>query len=157
MEIFGIVLDPLWIWLAAGLALLMLELATGSLFLLWPALAALAMAGVMVAAPDLSLAVQFTAFALLGVVLTLIGRTYFQLRPLRRGSDRPDLNDRAAQLVGQRVSALAAFEGGSGPVKLQDSQWNARLADEAPDGSIAPGASLRVVRVEGATLIVEPT
>lgn len=154
IEFEGMAIAAYWVWLGAGLILMFLELATGSLFLLWPAVAALVFAAVAYLAPGLPLAVQFAAFAVLTLALTWLGRSYFRISPANLSSDRPLLNQRGAQLAGRIVTALSGFENGQGEVRLDDSQWAARLAD--PSKAVAAGATLKVVSVDGATLVVEP-
>lgn len=144
-----------WWWLAAGLVLVFLELSTGTLFLLWPGVSALIFAAVVAFYPDMSLAAQLTLFAALAVVLTLVGRSYFKLRPITGASDKPLLNRRGAQLVGRRVSAVGPFTNGYGAVRVDDGQWSARL--EQGDGAGVSGGSAMVIRaVEGSTLVVAP-
>lgn len=155
LEIFGFHVDAYWVWLGVGLLLTILELATGSLFLLWPAVSALIFALVTYLAPGIPVAGQLFGFAALGIALTFVGRSYFRMKPANAQTDRPLLNRRGAQLAGRQVRALAAFEGGQGAVRLDDSQWAARLADPQA-GAVGEGATLRIVAVEGSTLVVEP-
>lgn len=144
-----------WWWLAVGLVLIFLELSTGTLFLLWPGVAALIFAAVVAVYPAMSLALQLTLFAALAVILALIGRSYFKLRPATGLSDRPLLNRRGAQLVGRRVSALGPFTNGYGSVQVDDGQWSARLESGGGE-AIAAGAPMVVKELDGATLVVEP-
>lgn len=152
VDVFGFSIAASWIWFGAGLLLVILELSTGSLFLLWPGVAALLFALVTWLAPGLGVEMQLFGFAFVAVALTIIGRNYFRLKPANMDSDRPLLNMRGAQLVGRTVQAVAPFEGGQGYVRLDDSQWFARADATAV---ISEGASLRIVSVEGSTLIVE--
>ena len=60
-----------------------------------------------------------------------------------------NLNRRAHALVGQTFTLEAPIVDGSGRIRVGDSSWRVT-------GPSAPaGASVRVVRVEGATLVVE--
>lgn len=147
--------DALWVWLGIGLVLILAELMTGSLFLMWPGLAALIMALIAVLAPPMPLAGHLALFAALAVALAFLGRGVRHRLSAARISDRPLLNQRGAQLVGRRVVALSAFENGQGPVRLGDSQWAARLEGQRFD-AVAEGAALVVKEVEGATLVVAP-
>lgn len=152
-------LDAEWIWLGAGLLLLILELATGSLFLLWPGIAALCVAAIAYLAPGLAVHIQLLIFAAIAVATTYLGRGYFKGRVGAAVSDRPLLNRRGAQLEGRRVWAIAAFDHGEGRVRLGDSQWSARLDSQDAAGGPAPvaeGAPLTILRVEGSVLIVAP-
>lgn len=153
VDVFGFALAASWVWFAAGLLLLLLEVLTGSLFLLWPGVSALLFALITWLLPDLSTAAQIFGFAAVAVALTFIGRSYFQLKPANQASDRPLLNRRGAQLVGRRVLAVSEFENGQGYVKLDDTQWLARTEEAF---AITSGAALKIVRVDGSTLVVEP-
>lgn len=152
-------IDAYWIWLGVGLVFLILELLTGTFFLIWTGLAALALALLAYLAPALAVHWQLVVFAVIAVVTTYLGRTYLRGLFGQRATDRPTLNRRSDQLAGRSVVAIDAFVGGEGRVRLGDSQWAARL-EPAPSGLapaiIAAGDALTILRIEGATLIVAP-
>jgi membrane protein implicated in regulation of membrane protease activity len=134
-------------WFGLGLVLLVAELATGTTYLLWPAVAAW-LAGLILLFVPLALPAQLTIFAAATLVATLTGRSYLKGRLLGGGGD-PLMNDRALQLVGARVVAVGVFEHGYGRVRLGDSEWRGASPD-----AIGPGDALVVTSVEGATLHV---
>ena len=140
---------PHWWWVGAAATLFLVEITTMSLFLLWPGLAALAVAAIVYVAPDASVALQLGLFALIALVLTVAGRPWAEATRAN-ATDRPHLNQRARQLIGRRVSAEQDFAALGGSVRLDDSLWAARL--EA--GSARAGDVLVVRAVEGSTLIV---
>lgn len=144
-----------WWWLGLALALIGVEMATLSLFLLWPGIAAALTAALAFLHPTTPPAAQIVVFAFLSMALIVAGRRYFRNGAAGELSDRPMLNNRAAQLVGRRVSALGAFEHGEGAVRLDDGQWAARLAPGASE-AIVDGDALVINAVDGATLIVSP-
>lgn len=155
LELFGQQITPAMAWLAAGLALLLLEVTTGTLWMLWPGLAALVFAIVAALFPELAAPVQLILFAATAAALTVLGQRYLKSRVGGRASDRPELNDRAAQLIGRHVTLIGRFENGYGAVRLDDGQWNARL--QTGDGhDVAPGAHLKIIAVEGVSLVVAP-
>ena len=131
------------LWLAAGLVLLLLEMALPGVLLMWLGLAALG-TGLLVHLLDPGFAVQVVAFAVLAAAAIAVG-----LR-IRRPAPATTLNTPAAGLVG-REALVIGFEGTHGRVRVGDSDWSARLAHgtEAP----APHVHLRVVGVDGTTLI----
>lgn len=151
LSLFG---HPAWVWLALGLGLLILELATGTLFLLGPGIAALLVAAV-VAVIGFSTTGQLIVFAALAVALTVAGRSQRVRDALQKGSDRPLLNRKADQLVGRKVVASEPFEGGEGAVRLNDTRYLARLQDGRSD-EIDVGATLEIRDVQGVILIVAP-
>lgn len=152
-------LDAAWIWFGVGLALIILELLTGSLFLIWISFGALIVAAVLYFEPGLAIHWQLILFAVTAVTSTYLGRTYLRGLFGREASDRPMLNRRGEQLVGRTVWAIENFAKSDGRVRLGDTQWNARLrplqSGLAPP-VIAKDDALVIVAVEGATLIVDP-
>lgn len=147
-----------WVWLIVGSAFLIIELLTGTTFLLWPGFGAILFAGVVYAAGPLSLGAQIASYAAMSVALAVVGRTYLKIRPDQRPSERPELNDRAAQLIGRRVVAAETFTAGSGAVTVGDTRYRARVETPAGDGAdeIRAGAVLEIRAVDGALLVVAP-
>ena len=136
-------------WLILGVLLLVLEVVTGTTYILWPAVAAL-IVGVIVFILPLAWEMQFLLFFILSAILLVVGHKY--VRPKMKGGEPSDLNDRARTMVGMRVKAVADFETGLGRVQVGDTQWRASIVD----GNPAAGAELRVLSVKGTTLQVEP-
>lgn len=136
-------------WLILGIVLLVLEVVTGTTYILWVATAAL-IVGVLSFIFPMGWPVQLFLFFALSVLLLFLGHKYF--RKAINGDENSDLNDRAKTMVGMRVKAVADFETGQGRVQVGDSQWRASMAD----GDAASGDELRVVEVKGTTLIVTP-
>ncbi|MEM7729667.1 MAG: NfeD family protein [Pseudomonadota bacterium] len=139
-----------WHWLILGVVLLGLELLTGSTYILWPAVSALAVGVLLFIAPGLGWEMQMLLFFLLSVATLILGRTHLQR--LVKGGEPSDLNDPGLAMIGRQVRAVSDFSGTEGRVSVGDTQWSARL--EA--GTAAAGDLLRVRAVQGATLIVEP-
>lgn len=136
-----------WHWFVLAVILIVLEVTTTTGFLLGIAFAALALAGVLYALPELSWDWQFLSFGVLSVVLTLGYRAYF--RSVNNATDNPLLNDRAAQMMG-KTFLLSVELDRSGADMIGDTRWTLRSA-----GRINKGARVRVVGVEGMVLIVE--
>jgi membrane protein implicated in regulation of membrane protease activity len=71
----------------------------------------------------------------------------------RRRGEEPDaatgLNDRGRQLIGKVVRLDATMTGGEERIRVGDSSW--RIT--GPE--LLAGSEVRIVRVEGATLVVE--
>lgn len=138
---------PLWVWLGIGAALLAVEVATGSGWLLWPAASA-GVTGLVAKGLGLDLAEALLVFALLTIASTLLARRYL---PRSLTSHAHDINDNVARLVGHHGKAVHAFKGRAGRVFIDGKEWAAEL-DE--DESLAAGARVEVVRVHGARLVV---
>jgi membrane protein implicated in regulation of membrane protease activity len=133
---------PMWTWLAVGAALLALETATGSGYLLWPAVAA-GMVAVMTLAVHLGAPLEAVVFSVLTIAMTVLARRYWPPRPRHHGHD---MNDRGARLIGRFGETVGPFAGGQGRVFVDGAEWTAELEDDEPD-PIAPGARVRVVEV----------
>jgi len=139
--------NPFWVWAAAGAALLAVEIATGSGWLLWPA----ASAGV-VAILSLVLPMDWLQatglFAVLTIVSTFAARRFMKRL---RGHTGHDINDNVARLVGHHGKAVGAFAGRAGRVFIDGKEWAAELDD---GGAVEAGAEVEVTGVAGARLRV---
>lgn len=136
-------------WGLLGLGLVALELVTGTTYILWPAVAALAMSAWVFFLP-LSWEMQFILFFVLSTLLLVVG--HFYLKPLMKSGEPSDLNDPGRTMLGRRVVAFTDFENGHGRVTVGDTQWKA--STDAVDPKT--GDALVITEVAGATLIVEP-
>lgn len=136
-------------WIVLGVVLLILEVLTGTTYILWPAAAAL-LVGFLVFILPLGWQMQLLLFFILSTALMFIGHHY--IRPKMKGGEPSDLNDRARSMVGMRVRAIADFETGRGRVQVGDTQWRASM----DQGDALAGDELRVISVKGTTLNVEP-
>jgi len=130
-------------WLVLGLILLTAEMATGTTYLLWPAVAAFLTALVALVGATNWIA-DMGIFAVLVIGLTAFGRPLVQRWRQERAAD--GLNERAAALIGVRGEVLS-FANGVGAVRIADTQWRA-VSEE----TLGPGDAVEVVAVEGVTL-----
>lgn len=130
-------------WLVLGLVLLIAEMASGTTYLLWPAVAAFITALISLAGATGWLA-DISMFAVLVIALTWFGRPLVE-RWKKEGA-ASGLNERSAALIGAR-GVIANFANGVGSVKVQDTIWRA-VSDEA----LEPGQAVVVDSVDGATL-----
>jgi hypothetical protein len=133
-------------WLILGLALLIAEMASGTTYLLWPAVAAFVTACVAWIAPTDWIA-EMAIFAVLVVALTAFGRPI--VRRWRSEGAASGLNERATALIGVHA-VVTEFANGVGSVQVQDTIWRA-VSDEA----LGAGQAVVVAGVSGATLTVK--
>lgn len=143
---------PFWYWWVLAAALLIIEIATGTTYFLWPAAAA-AVTGVADLWPlDGDWRAQLVLFAVVTVLLTIFATP--RVRPLlQKGQeDHLTLNERGAQKIGRRAVVEEAFVSGAGRVRLGDTVWAAEGEGAA---SFAKGEEVEIVRVDGARLIVK--
>ena len=136
-----------WAWVVLGLVLVGGEMLAPGVFLLWFGLAAL-LTGVVVGLAGIAWQGALLVFAAFAVACVLAGRAI-----TRRRSDEPDvaagLNDRGRQLIGKVFRLEATMTGGEGRIRVGDSSWRVT----GPE--LLAGTDIRVVRVDGATLVVE--
>ncbi|CAN5122092.1 NfeD family protein [soil metagenome] len=136
-----------WGWVILGLVLIGGEVLAPGIFLIWLGLAAL-LTGAVVGITDIGWQVAALVFAGFSLVSVFAGRLL-----TRRRGEEPDaatgLNDRGRQLIGKVFRLDATMTGGEGRVRVGDSSW--RIT--GPE--LLAGSEIRVVRVEGATLVVE--
>jgi inner membrane protein len=136
-----------WIWLILGMVLMGLEMLAPGMFLIWLGLAALA-TGVIAGLAGLGWQAASLLFAMLAVLAVIAGRRVMAARAANDPAST--LNDPARRLVGQQFRLDRPLIGGEGQLKVGDSVW----AVTGPD--MVAGAQVKVLRVEGSTLIVGP-
>lgn len=117
-----------WHWLILGVVLLILEIMGASGFLVGLALASLTLAGLVAVGLIESWQFQLLAFAVLGMLLTVLYWKVF--RRFNSRSDDPRLNDRAAQMIGRRLTLDSDIDNGQGRVQIGDTFWKVS-ADQA--------------------------
>ncbi|MBQ0823983.1 NfeD family protein [Microvirga terrae] len=136
-----------WAWIILGVVLIGIELLAPGSFFLWLGLAAVA-TGLLDAVLGLSWQAAALLFALLSVGAVILGRY------VTRSKTQPDaaaapLNQRGQSLVGRVFTLETPIKDGEGRIRVDDSSWRVTGADRFA------GAKVRVVRVEGATLVVD--
>jgi membrane protein implicated in regulation of membrane protease activity len=114
---------------------------------MWFGLAA-AVTALIAFAFDVSWQWQFVWFGLLS--LASVGAALKYLRKHPPESDRPLLNERAVQHIGQSFSLVDPIVNGRGSVKIGDSIWRV----EGPD--LPKGTRVRVLGADGSLLKVAP-
>ncbi len=135
-----------WTWLILAALLFFLDIAAPGLFLLWFGVAA-AGTGVAVFTTGLEWPWQIALFSALSVVSLVLGRGLFSSSKI--STDKPLLNQRGAQLVGQIFALEEPIVAGRGRVKAGDVIWNVT----GPD--LNAGARVIVTGADGGRLVVE--
>jgi membrane protein implicated in regulation of membrane protease activity len=135
-----------WSWIILGLVLIGVEMLAPGIFFLWLGLAAI-VTGLLDAVLDLSWQTASLIFALLAVAAVLLGR--FVTRSNAPEPQAAQLNQRGQALVGRVFTLEAPIKDGEGRIRVDDSSWRVTGADRFA------GAKVRVVRVEGTTLVVD--
>jgi membrane protein implicated in regulation of membrane protease activity len=138
--------DNQWVlWLALSVGLAAAELVSLDLILLMLAVGALGGAvAAAVHAPEILQVLVALAISL--GMLTLVRPSV--VRRLHRG---PELTTGHAALVGKQAVVLETVDARSGRIKLRGQIWSARSFDESV---IAPGSTVDVYEIDGATAVV---
>lgn len=136
-----------WVWMILAAILFVLELISPGIFFMWFGVAA-AVTGLIVFRYDLSWQWQLVSFAVLSLITVLLANRYLRQNPLE--SERPLLNERAVQLVGQSFELLDPIVDGRGSIKTGDTIWRV----EGPE--LPVGARIKVVGADGTLLKVVP-
>ncbi|TAA12299.1 NfeD family protein [Pseudoxanthomonas winnipegensis] len=134
-------------WAGLALVLFAAEALVPGASLMWLGFAATAMVLVMLVAPGLEVLPQAALFAVFAIASVLVYRRWFRARA--QISDKPLLNRRAEQLVGQTAVLEQPIVRGHGRIQLADTYWSVA----GPD--LPAGAAVRVVSTDGMTLQVE--
>jgi len=138
-----------WLWLALGIALMALEILAPSFVLVWPGLAAAAMALIVWLLPGLSGQALIALFAGLSILFLFGGRAL--MARVEQDEPQATLNARGKSMVGRQAKVLAV-NGPLGKVEIDGVQWPAQWdsAENLPEVgqwvsvSSANGMNLRV-------------
>lgn len=137
-----------WHWLALAAITLIIEMVTGTGFLLWVGIAA-AVTGLSVAVyAAMSFGMQLLVFSLLALLSVICWRWYLHWYPIK--TDEPKLNRRAEQYVGRIFTLQAPIVNGRGSTHVDDSMWRVRCNQELP-----AGASVCITGVDGVVLLAQ--
>lgn len=134
-----------WCWWALGLVLATAEIIVPGMFLIWMAMAAMA-TGLLVWLLPISGAVQIVTFAILSIITVFSSRRLLRRHPVTEAD--PLMNQRTQRLIGETAIVTEAISGGTGRIRLGDSEWLA----SGPDAAI--GTQVRITGADGTVLQV---
>lgn len=141
-----------WHWFALGAGLLILEIFTPTFYLIWPGIAAVVVGLLLLVVPDLDWEVSLTVFGAISLVSIVLWHSVF--RQARTGEvERSALNQRARRYVGRKVIVAEAFRGGSGPILVDDTRWQ---AISETGSNFDSGSLVEIVGTDGAVFRVRP-
>ena len=143
---------PFWYWWVFAVALLTIELMTGTTYFLWPAISA-AVVGLFDIWPlQDAWQMQLILFAVFTIALSVFAPPYVKPWLQRTQADHLTLNERGAQKIGRRATVDTAFENGAGKIRLGDTRW---IAESDSGEDFAEGDQVEITRSEGAKLYVK--
>ncbi|KRT53678.1 NfeD family protein [endosymbiont of Ridgeia piscesae] len=138
-----------WHWLILGVLLVILEIFSPGVFLIWMGLAAGLVGLLLLAFPELGWHYQLLGFALFSVASILAARSFLLRHPIQ--TDQPTLNRRGEQYLGRSFTLEDPIINGEGKIRVDDTTWKIR-------GNDCPGGSqIKVIGVDGVVLLVEQT
>jgi inner membrane protein len=138
-----------WIWVALGLVLAAIELATpGGLFIIFFGIAALAVGALTLTGLVATTWVQWLLFPVIALVAVRLFRQ--PLLGRLRLRDDADVDSLIGELA---VPSSDVAPGGHGRAEMRGTTWNVRNVAAAP---IAAGQRCRVVMVQGLVLDIRP-
>lgn len=135
-----------WSWIVAGLILLALELLLPGGFLLWMGISGI-ITGLATMFWPIGWPLQWLIFGVLSLVTIALWVRWNRSRPTP--TDRPYLNRRTDQLIGQEAVLEQAIAQGFGRIVLGDTVWRVAGAD------LPVGRKVRITGSNGAVLKVE--
>lgn len=137
-----------WHWIILSLVLFSAEALGASGFLIGAAVAALLEGLVLFFLPELSWEIQLGIFAVSAIAFTIIYWRYF--REYNQATDQPQLNDRAAQLIGKTVTLEKGTVNGEARIQVGDTFWKVKVEQD-----LLPGSTAKVVATEGMVLVLK--
>lgn len=137
-----------WHWWVAGLLLAILEIFAPGVAFIWMGLAAGGVGVIVFVFPGLDWRLQFVVFAILSVASVVVSRRFLKKHPIE--TDRPDLNRRGQQYIGDVYTLAEPIVDGRGRLKVHDTMWKI-LGPDLPAGN-----HIRITGVDGVMLTVEP-
>lgn len=138
-----------WHWFLFAIVLVIIEVFAPGAFFMWMGVAAGAVGLTLLVEPEISWQVQFIIFAVASIAAILIGKIFFNRKSAN--TDDPTLTQLETELTGNVYIVEKPIINGSGRVQVGESTWKA----QGPDCDA--GASVKVVGVQGAVLVVELT
>lgn len=144
-------MDMLWVWGILGLVLLGVEMLTGTLYILWFAVAAFLLSVLTWLYPTLSITLQLFAYAVLALGSLFIYRHFYN-------KNDPNLKIGQAQgdeigTVGQVIQTITPQQ--SGKIQFAQGVMGSREWVAVSDETINQGELAVIVVIEGNTLRVK--
>ncbi len=137
-----------WSWIILGAVLLALELAAPGAFMMWLGLSSLLVGVLSFVFPSLTWEWQCVAFAIFSVLSIPLWRRF--AHKVESPEERPFLNRRAEAMIGQTFTLEKPIVDGVGTIRVGDTIWRVSGADRPAGGRV------KVTRVDGANLMVDP-
>ncbi len=136
-----------WHWWVLAVALLTLEMLVPGFFFMWMAAAAFVTGSVLLAVPIMAPDMQLFIFSVLSVASILVWRRYCKKNLTE--TDRPHLNKRGSQYIGQAFTLHDEIVNNQGKLMIDGITWRLK------GPNTPPGKKVRIIAVVGTQLQVE--
>ena len=137
-----------WHWASFAIILLVLEILGTAGFLIGSSIAAFLMAAIVAISPDINWKWQLAIFSTSAVIFSLIYLKRFA--NFNENTDQPNLNNRAAQLIGKRCTLNEAIVNGQGRIQISDTFWKISC-----DSDLQASTQIEIIDFDSMTLIVK--
>jgi|TARA_B110000090_G_scaffold16285_1_gene16278 membrane protein implicated in regulation of membrane protease activity len=122
-----------WHWILLAIVLIAGEALGAAGFLLGAVMAALELALISYIWPDLTWQQQLSLFAVLALLCSVW--FWYRFKNFNQTSAQPQLNARAAQLVGREFALTQTMKGGQGKIQVGDTLWRVEATTNLPVGT----------------------
>jgi len=137
-----------WHWASLAVILLVFETLGTAGFLIGSAIAAFLMSIIVAVSPNIDWKWQLAIFSSAALVFSLIYLKRFAR--FNENTDQPHLNNRAAQLIGNRYTLSEAIVNGQGRIQVGDTFWKIHC-----DEDLAASTKIEVVDADNMSLTVK--
>lgn len=137
-----------WHWASLAIILLVMEILGTAGFLIGSAIAAFLMAAIVAISPDINWKWQLAIFSTSAVIFSLIYLKRFA--NFNENTDQPNLNNRAAQLIGKRYTLKEDMVNGQGRIQISDTFWKISC-----DSDLQASTQIEITDFDSMTLIVK--
>jgi inner membrane protein len=146
-----VMVNAMWVWGAIGLVLLAVEMATGTVYILWFGISAICVALATWILPNMPMPIQFVMFAALSISSLAIWKLNYK---------KTETHSRVGQAQGEEIGRTGSVIAACGPhlngkIRFTQGLMGAREWPAIANAPITEGAEARVVAVEGNTLRIE--
>lgn len=121
-----------WHWLGFAILLFIIEILTGTGFLLWTGIAATILS-LLLLVVDINISAQLIIFSIISILAALSWQIYLYYYPTK--TDKPKLNKRAEQYIGRVFTLEFPIVNGMGRIHVDDSMWRLRSDEDLPIGT----------------------
>jgi|TARA_B110000977_G_C10782896_1_gene379325 membrane protein implicated in regulation of membrane protease activity len=136
-----------WHWIILAIVLIAGEALGAAGFLLGAVMAALEVALISYIWPDLTWQQQLSLFAVLALLCSVW--FWYRFKSFSQTTDKPKLNNRAAQLIGREFALTQEMTGGQGKMQVGDTLW--RVESET---NLSIGTQVKVIGSREMVLLI---